>query len=101
MRRYGIGKVISSLLCNNFGIIQQYKYKNIRTFYQFKMIEYFFLRHGNYFDKIEERRIFLNKSKHIKSKTYRGYRHMNNFPVRGQRTRTNAKTCSRKKKRLL
>jgi hypothetical protein len=34
-----------------------------------------------------------NISFHISNKSLKGFKHKNNFPVRGQRTRTNAKTA--------
>jgi small subunit ribosomal protein S13 len=43
-------------------------------------------------DSIIKREIFLNISHLKKIRTYKGLRHYENLPVRGQRTHTNAKT---------
>jgi small subunit ribosomal protein S13 len=42
-------------------------------------------------------KIFINIRKYRVLKGYIGMRHIYNLPVHGQRTKTNAKTCKRKK----
>ncbi|MCV2525800.1 MAG: 30S ribosomal protein S13 [Candidatus Lightella neohaematopini] len=44
------------------------------------------------------RKVTLNIKRLIDLGTYRGLRHKYHLPVRGQRTRTNAKTCKKFKK---
>jgi small subunit ribosomal protein S13 len=44
------------------------------------------------------RQISLNIKRLIDLHTYRGYRHRHGLPVRGQRTKTNARTCKGPKK---
>uniref|UniRef100_A0A1B6D7W3 Small ribosomal subunit protein uS13 n=1 Tax=Clastoptera arizonana TaxID=38151 RepID=A0A1B6D7W3_9HEMI len=46
-----------------------------------------------------KREIFINIKRLIDIKSYRGMRHILKLPVRGQRTRTNAKTCRKKRRK--
>ena len=39
--------------------------------------------------------VYLNIKKEIDLNSYKGFRHRDCFPVRGQRTRNNAQTCKR------
>jgi ribosomal protein S13 len=45
-------------------------------------------------------KIFINIRKLKLLKGYKGSRHIYNLPVHGQRTKTNAKTCKKKKKKI-
>ena len=42
-----------------------------------------------------KQKVYLNIKKEIDINSYKGFRHKNSFPVRGQHTRNNAKTCKR------
>lgn len=89
MSIYGIGRSRARLICANLGI-DSYVHLN-------KLPE-------KYIDKIRDevskyivegelrREITLNIKRLIDLGTYRGLRHRRNLPVRGQRTRTNART---------
>lgn len=92
---YGIGKSRAEKICINVGID---KYSTLRQLTE------------EYIDKLRDelskyviegdlrREIGLNIKRLIDLGTYRGLRHRRNLPVRGQRTRTNARTRKGPKK---
>lgn len=89
---YGIGELQSYEICNFFGIS--------------KLCTYFFLTNKKK-KKLRSllkktvfgTQLFQKKIEAINSlkglKTYRGFRHKKKLPVRGQRTRSNARTCKK------
>ncbi len=87
---YGIGKSRSKYICDlvninyfsKFGDLSSDKLNLIRD----KVTQ--FLIEGDL-----RREIMLNIKRLIDLNSYRGLRHKKKLPVRGQRTRTNAKTC--------
>lgn len=90
MSIYGIGRFRARSICSAIGIgayitIHQLTEKDIDK-----------LRHeiSKYIIEGDLRReINLNIKRLVDIGTYRGLRHKRNLPVRGQRTRTNARTC--------
>ena len=75
---------------NNKIILNTIDYKNIISF-----IEVSFLLNSLLKDKI-----FINIRKLRLLKGYKGMRHIYNLPVQGQRTKTNARTRKKKKKKI-
>ena len=93
---YGIGKVNSLYICKMAKINPHAKVKNL-TDNEISTLQNTinsFETEGNL-----RTRIRLNIKRLIDIKSYRGLRHKSNLPVRGQRTRTNAKTRKKNKKR--
>ena len=93
---YGISKINSFLICKKLGFCRNLKTKNLSKD-QFnklsKVVEVLNLELGSDLKKLN----LLNTKKLISIKSYRGLRRIQGFPVRGQRTHTNART-SRKRK---
>lgn len=91
---YGIGKNRSFLICKKLGFSFNIKVKNLSSSQInqiLKLIEF-----SNFILANDLRRInLLAKQKLVAIKSYRGLRKKKGFPVRGQRTHTNAKTAKR------
>lgn len=92
---FGLGKKLSLFFLKKFNInphlkVQAIELKRLKNLYLF----------------IERQKNFENNLKKIVNnnierlsfiKAYRGFRHLSKLPVRGQRTRTNAKTQKKKR----
>jgi len=86
---YGIGKTISRNICNEAGIPVNTKLKEL-TEGQLDVLR-------DYIAKLNiegdlRREISMNIKRLMDLGCYRGLRHKKGLPVRGQRTRTNART---------
>jgi len=86
---YGIGKTISRNICNEAGIPINTKLKEL-TEAQLDVLR-------DYIGKLNiegdlRREISMNIKRLMDLGCYRGLRHKKGLPVRGQRTRTNART---------
>jgi len=92
---FGIGKVSSLYICKKVGISPFLKVNKLNTdtlsLIQKVVLE--FEVEGNL-----RRRVRINIKRLKDIKCYRGLRHKSSLPVRGQRTKTNAKTRKRNKK---
>ncbi|WMC19584.1 MAG: 30S ribosomal protein S13 [Enterobacteriaceae bacterium PC38] len=86
---FGIGKSRSKMICLSLNINQNIKIKYLKN----KQIDFIreyiskFILEGDL-----RREIKLNIKRLIDINCYRGIRHKKNLPVRGQRTKTNART---------
>lgn len=93
---YGVGSSKSFLICKKLGFLPSLKVKNLSSTQIaqiLKLVEFL-----NFPVATELKRLKLLKTQLlINIKSYRGLRRKEGFPVRGQRTHTNAKTA---KKRL-
>lgn len=86
---YGIGSVLSKRICTKIGIKLNKKVNTLSN------LELDAIRTEISKLKIEgdlRREVTLNIKRLIDLGTYRGLRHKKNLPVRGQRTKTNART---------
>jgi small subunit ribosomal protein S13 len=92
---YGIGNYKSLLMCIKFGLAYPFSINNLNVYlvgvFRFILDEYTWL------DARIKRIISQNIKKLLEIGCYRGQRHFLKLPCRGQRTRTNAKTCKKKK----
>ncbi len=89
---YGIGKSRAKLICDLNKINYFTKVKDLDN----KQIELIRKNISNYILEGDLRREnMLNIKRLMDLNTYRGIRHRKNLPVRGQRTKTNAKTCKK------
>ena len=91
---YGIGKKKSLLICKKLGFSSNLKVKNLSSHKItriLKLIESLNFILANDLKKIQ----LLKKQQLISIKSYRGLRRKQGFPVRGQRTHTNAKTAKK------
>lgn len=91
-QRYGINKNVSKLLCLYSGFNNSLKIASIRRSYICDRMVNFFSKNLNLLDKKLKEKSIQNISKLMKLHNYKGMRHINKYPTRGQRTRTNAQT---------
>lgn len=90
MSIYGIGKSRARLICVNIGIKDHEKLGQLSD----NNIDRLRDEVNKYIVEGDLRRVINSNIKRlIDLGTYRGIRHRRNLPVRGQRTRTNARTC--------
>ncbi|AKC60383.1 30S ribosomal protein S13 [Blochmannia endosymbiont of Camponotus (Colobopsis) obliquus] len=92
---YGIGRSRSRSICSATGI-PEYTKLNMLSDHQIDMIRDAVAKYIIEGDL--RREVTLNIKRLIDLGTYRGLRHRRGLPVRGQRTRTNARTCKRPRK---
>lgn len=91
---FGLGKFCVSNICNKLGFCSNLKVKNITSQQQRKLTATLVklnLKINSELKQITN----VYHSKLIKTKTYRGLRKLKGFPVRGQRTRSNAQTSKK------
>ena len=87
---YGIGLNTAVQICQKTKVNGLKKTKEL-TKKDLKKITYFIQKHLLIDEELKKKeRSFLKNL--AKKKTYRGFRHQSNLPVRGQRTSRNAKT---------
>ena len=87
---YGIGKTTSGKILDAAGISQDKRVKDLDESELTRLRE---LIDRNYLVEGDLRReVNMNIKRLIEIGSYRGVRHRRNLPVRGQRTRTNART---------
>jgi len=96
---FGIGKYISKNICYKLGFLPYIKLKNLKK-NQIKKIQFLtkevypnFIFIETKLQRYIKNKIFFQKS----IKSWKGFRHLCNLPVNGQRSRTNAKTQKNKK----
>jgi small subunit ribosomal protein S13 len=91
---YGINKYTSLFICKKLGFSLNFKTKNLTNNQKLSIIRV-----------IEKLQVLINsdlkkkksleKKKLIEIKLYRGLRKLKGYPVRGQRTRSNARTAKK------
>jgi small subunit ribosomal protein S13 len=87
---YGIGYNNACKLCNSIGIGNKSNINNInnRQLYNIRKI----IKNKYKISGDLRKYISINIKRYIEIKSYRGLRHKLSYPVRGQRTHTNAQT---------
>lgn len=96
---YGIGRKTSFLICKKLGFSLNLKVKNLsakQALDLLKIIDFSRLILSNELKKIK----LLNFKKLISIKSYKGLRKLKGYPIRGQRTHTNASTAKKLNKKL-
>ena len=92
---YGVGINESKVICKNNGLTE-----HIRTFElkenQIHTLSEFVEHSGAIIQSDLLRLVLISKKRLITLRVYRGVRSTQGFPVRGQRTHTNAKTARKK-----
>ena len=91
---YGIGKYKSLLICKKLGFAPNLKVKNLPSHKINQILKLtetlsFVLANNLKKQKLLQKQFLVN------IKSYRGLRRKKGFPVRGQRTHTNAKTAKK------
>ena len=95
---FGLGKAKSESICKKLGFSTNLKVNELtreQNLSLVKLIENSSISINNDLKKINSK-FFKNL---IEIKAYRGLRRLNNLPVRGQRTHTNARTSKRFKRK--
>lgn len=90
---YGIGLYKSLVICSKYGISYPFLFKYLNSYN--KAILIFILDFYTWLEIRLKRIIYANIRKYYEIQSYKGLRHKDNLPVRGQRTRSNAKTKKR------
>ena len=88
---YGIGRTLSNEILNETGVNPDTRVKDLTDDEINKLREVIEKNH-----KVEgdlRREVALNIKRLMEIGCYRGMRHKRNLPCRGQRTKTNARTC--------
>lgn len=91
---YGLGKSRSFLICKKVGLSLNLKIKDLSAS-QIHQITKVIDSSGYVLANDLKRLILMTKQRLISIKSYRGLRRRKGFPVRGQRTHTNAKTAKK------
>lgn len=92
---FGIGIKSSMLIYQKLGLSQR-KHKNILDLDPNSILVLENIIKKSFIIGLDLKRLIFNNISFIKSiKSYRGLRHFKNLPCRGQRTRSNAKTCKK------
>lgn len=86
---YGVGENTALAICNLVGISSQTKISELNAF----QLECLTKSCRRVINRDKKRQNFENIKKLVRISSYRGTRHFNALPCRGQRTRTNAKTA--------
>jgi len=92
----GIGLHKSLFIESKVGLRNSYLLMNKVNIYLFRMLEQV-LHSCTWLKARITRQIFSNISNLISIRCYKGFRHKDSLPVRGQRTRTNAGTQKKKR----
>lgn len=96
---YGLGKHNSLQICDQLGISENVRLKQLSGFQIEQLTQ---LITQNYDIGLEIRRSTLqNIQRLVKIASYRGFRHTEGLPVRGQRTHGNSKTSRKLKFHML
>lgn len=87
---YGIGKYRANNICKKLGIEKNIKVRDLNSIQLDKVRKKIskFVVEGDL-----RREVSINIKRLIDLGCYRGLRHKRSLPVRGQRTKTNARTC--------
>jgi small subunit ribosomal protein S13 len=92
---YGIGSNKSFLICKKLGFLPNLKIKNVSSSQIIQLLK--LVESLNFVVANNLKRLILLKTQALISiKSYRGLRRKKGFPVRGQRTHTNAKTARKR-----
>ncbi len=87
---YGIGSALSHQICDQLGFSQQMRVHELTSFQIDQLIR---VVHQYYFTGSELKRVVLQDIKRLTDiGCYKGFRHALSLPVRGQRTKTNARS---------
>lgn len=87
---HGIGRTSAKEICNKLGFAEDRRVKDLadaEVIQIREMIDRDFMVEGDL-----RREVAINIKRLMDLKSYRGLRHRNKLPVRGQRTHTNART---------
>ena len=87
---YGIGQPTATLICKETGVDPDIRVKDLSEEDEAKLREY--IDKNLIVEGDKRREVQLNIKRLVEVGCYRGLRHRRGLPVRGQRTKTNART---------
>lgn len=87
---YGIGQPTATLICKETGVDPDIRVKDLTDDDEAKLREY--IDKNLIVEGDKRREVQLNIKRLVEVGCYRGLRHRRGLPVRGQRTKTNART---------
>lgn len=90
---YGVGSATSQQICDKLGFNNQVKIHQLTSFQIDELIR--LMSQNDLISSQLKKRVRSDIERLIKISSYRGFRHIQKLPVRGQRTSTNARTCCR------
>ena len=91
---FGIGKFYSNLFCRKLGFSKNFNVIELTEDQKLKIVR--LIDKSNILINSDlKRALNLDQKKLIQIKSYRGLRKLKGFPVRGQRTRSNARTAKK------
>ncbi|MFO0534298.1 MAG: 30S ribosomal protein S13 [Planctomyces sp.] len=91
---FGVGRYYSLIFCKKLGISKNFKVSALTEKQKLNLTR--LIENSNLFINSELKRFLIKKKKDlINIKSYKGLRKLKGFPVRGQRTRSNAKTAKK------
>ena len=88
---YGIGRKSAEIILKETGVNPDTRVKDLSEDDVAKLREY--IDHNLMVEGDLRRNVALNIKRLVEISCYRGVRHRKGLPVRGQRTKTNARTC--------
>ena len=91
---FGLGKSSSKIICRKLGFTNNFKVLNLSKIQKLKIIRQIELSEI-FINSDLVRSIKTNKARLVSSRCYRGVMAKQGFPVRGQRTHTNANTAKK------
>ena len=92
---FGIGPFQARSLCSKLGIDWSLEINQLPASLWEKCIHFVMTKQNT--DLQLQRQIAYNIQHYVRIGSFRGFRHVEKLPVRGQRTHTNAKTCRKSK----
>lgn len=95
---YGIGKSSAEVSLKIYGLLKEARGKNLRASHK-RILTLNFVEYPRPLGEKLKQIHMVNCQRLIDIRSYRGRRHQYGYPVRGQRTRTNAKNQKRLHKR--
>lgn len=94
-QRYGVNRSLSFFFCTCLGFSPFFLYKLITFNFSLFKMSIFFDEYKNLFDYELKRKMVFDLIIIIEIMCYRGSRHRNKLPTRGQRTRSNYKSAKK------
>jgi|GEM_PF-2561274 small subunit ribosomal protein S13 len=98
MRIFGVGSFLSESFCKKIGINPILKLDEATPKQIALIIDTVFKDKDTFKEEELSRYLYGNSVRLAQIRCYRGLRYKKGLPIRGQRTRTNAKTAKRKNK---
>ena len=91
---FGIGNYNSTIICKKLGFSKNFKVSELTEEQKFNLVK--LIETSKFLINSDLKLLLINKQKKLVNiKSYRGLRKLKGFPVRGQRTKSNAKTAKK------